>query len=179
MSRITQRYAVALADVALARNQTGPARDGLAAFSQVWAESAGLRNFITSPAVPSPAKHELIDKLAPPLEIIPAVRNCLHLLVDHKRMALLPAIRTEFDEELRRRLGIAQADVASAMALNEQEKSALLGALAHVTGKKIEAQYRLDANLIGGAVVRIGSTVYDGSVREQLARLQSQLEADS
>lgn len=179
MSRISQRYASALADVVLERKETDAALHGLAAFVQVWTESGGLRNFLMSPAIPSAAKHDLADKLAAPLELAPAVRNFLHVLIRHRRLESLPEIGAEFGDELRRRLGIARAAVVSARELTEGEKSSLLAALESLTGKKIEARYHVSENLIGGVTVRIGSAIYDGSVREQLALLQSRLGAEA
>jgi ATP synthase F1 delta subunit len=179
MSRISQRYASALADVVLDRKETAPALQGLSAFVQIWAESAGLRNFLMSPAIPSAAKHGLVDKLAASLELVPAVRNFLHVLIRHRRLEALPEIRVECEDELRRRLGIARAAIVSVRELTEDEKKSLVAALEGVTGKKIEAQYQVNRNLIGGATVRIGSAIYDGSVREQLALLRSRLGADA
>jgi len=179
MSRVSQRYASALADVALKRQEADAALQQLAAFVQVWTESGGLRNFQLSPAITTIAKHDLVDKLAPPMELVPAVRNFLHVLIRHRRLESLPEILVEFGEELRRRLGIARVAVASARDLTEIEKSALVAALEGLTGKKIEARYQVSKDLIGGATVRIGSAIYDGSVREQLTLLQSRLGADA
>jgi F-type H+-transporting ATPase subunit delta len=75
-------------------------------------------------------------------------------------------------------MGIAEAEVTSARALNEGERRELTAALEKRTGKKIQARFREDGSLLGGAVVRVGSTVYDGSVRERLSRLRDQLEGE-
>jgi F-type H+-transporting ATPase subunit delta len=91
---------------------------------------------------------------------------------------LLHEILQVFGTELNKRLGIAEAEVTTARALSDAEKKELLSVLQRRTGKKIEARFAEDANLLGGAVVRVGSTVYDGSVREQLNRLREQLEAE-
>ena len=83
-----------------------------------------------------------------------------------------------FHAELNARLGIAEADVTSARALSAQEREQLTAALQKRTGKKIEAHFGEDQSLVGGVVVRVGSTVYNGSVREQLTRLREQLETE-
>jgi F-type H+-transporting ATPase subunit delta len=178
LSVLTKRYAAALADVALERDNAAEAKEGLAGFVGAFSASLDLRNFLASPAVPKPAKQAVIEKLGARLRLSPAVRNFLFLIVDHRRMGLLGEIRQAFETELDARLGIAEAEVTSARDLTDGEKKDLTETLARLTGKRIEARYGLDAGLIGGAVVRIGSTVYDGSVRQQLQRLRARLEAE-
>jgi F-type H+-transporting ATPase subunit delta len=177
MSRVAQRYAAALADVALERKESQLTREGLSSFLQGWQESADLRNVLLSPGVSYEVKHALLDKIGAAMQLAPTVLNFIHVVLRHRRLEALPEIRNEFEDELRRRQGVALAEVASAAEMTEQEKSELLGALEKLTGKHIEANYRVDARLIGGAVVRIGSTIYNGSVRERLNRLQTRLEA--
>jgi F-type H+-transporting ATPase subunit delta len=177
MSLVAQRYAAALVDVALVHNESQPVREGLSAFLWGWEESSDLRNVMLSPSVSHHAKHELLDKLGAAMQMNPTALNFVHVLLHHRRLEVLPEIRDEFEEELRRRQGVALADVVSAEEMTGQEKLELQGALERLTSKHIEATYRVDGGLIGGAVVRIGSTIYDGSVRESLTRLQTQLEA--
>ena len=178
MSAIVQRYAAALADVAIERKSAEQFRRELASFANMYEDSADLREFLDSPAIDRSAKHGVIEKLAPRIEIGEAIRNFIFILIDHRRTGLIDQFRTAFDEELKKREGIAQAAVISARELSDEEKRNLIGALERVTGKRIEAAYGLDPELVGGAVVRIGSTIYDGSVREQLNRLRTQLEAE-
>ncbi len=178
MSVLAQRYAAALADVALERKNPAVTKRELTSFVGAYQESADLRNFLASPAVDFGLKHSLIEKLAEEMEVSPAVRNFLFLLVDNRRAELLREILPVFEAELNSRLGIAEAQVTSARELAAEEKKELTQALERVTGKKIEARYSLDESLLGGAVVQIGSTIYDGSVREQLERLRARLEAE-
>jgi F-type H+-transporting ATPase subunit delta len=110
--------------------------------------------------------------------LIDAVRNFICLIVDHRRTHLFQEILPVFSTELNKRLGIAEAEVTTARALSDAEKKDLLAVLQRRTGKKIEARFAEDNTLLGGAVVRVGSTVYDGSVREQLNRLREQLETE-
>jgi F-type H+-transporting ATPase subunit delta len=136
-----------------------------------------LRNFLTSPAVSRRDKHAVIDRLATRLGSSKHIRNFLHLLVDHRRTALLAEIRREFAAVLHARMKVADAEITSARELTPQERAALTAALEKVLGKRVEARYTLDAELIAGARVRVGSTIYDGSVREQLVRLRARLAA--
>jgi F-type H+-transporting ATPase subunit delta len=178
LSAISQRYAAALADVALERkNPEGVKRD-LGAFADAFAGSADLRNFLESPAVNGDAKQRVIEKIAAKMGLDDAVRNFGLVLVNHRRTEMLREIQKAFGEELNARLGIADAEVTSARELSNAEKKELTAALERRTGKKIDARFEEDPSLLGGAVVRVGSTIYDGSVREQLNRLRERLETE-
>lgn len=177
MKALTQRYAEALLDVALEQGVTEAVRIELAAFAALVAESADLRNFLASPAVPRPQKHAVIEKLVERLGASRTLLNFLLVLIEHHRSGLLDEIRVAYHEQLYARLGVADAYVTSARELNEPEKADLARTLERLTGKRVEAHYGIDPELIGGAVVRIGSTIYDGSVREQLNRLRERLAA--
>jgi F-type H+-transporting ATPase subunit delta len=120
----------------------------------------------------------VIEVLASRMNLATASRNFIFLLIDHRRTEMLREIQEAFQSELNARLGIAEAHVVSARDLSAEEKRELTSALERRTGKKIEARFHRDESLLGGAVVRVGSTVYDGSVREQLTRLRQQLEAE-
>lgn len=112
------------------------------------------------------------------MEIDEAVRNFACLVVDHRRWEILQEIERSFGAELNARLGIAEAEITSVRPLSATEKKELTAVLERRTGKKIEARFEEDATLLGGATVRVGSTIYDGSVREQLTRLREQLEGE-
>ena len=98
--------------------------------------------------------------------------------VDHGRTHILLEMVAAFQQVVRQRQGIAEAEVSTAIELTATQKAEFAFTLERITGKRVEAKYSLDPALLGGAVVRVGSTVYDGSVREQLARLRQQLEAE-
>jgi F-type H+-transporting ATPase subunit delta len=178
LSAVAERYAAALADVALERKSGETVRKDLAAFVQTFLASADLRNALESPAVDGAVKNKIITAVTAKMGLNDAVRNFVCLIVDHGRTHLFHEILQAFGTELNKRLGIAEAEVTTARALSEAEKKDLLSVLQRRTGKKIEARFAEDANLLGGAVVRVGSTVYDGSVREQLNRLREQLETE-
>ena len=178
MKSASLQYANALADVALQQGVAEEARKQLAEFEAAYKESAELRNCMANPAVSREAKHGVIEKLVERLGASRILRNFLFVIVDNQRTHLLPEIATSFEEVLRQRQGIAEAEVWSAVPLNDKQKATLLQNLESVTGKKIQANYSLDAGLLGGAVVRIGDTIYDGSVRKQLDRLRERLTAE-
>lgn len=178
MSAVVQRYAAALADVAAERKIGDVVRRDLDAFAETFSSVADLRNALESPALNAEVKRRVIEDLAVAMKLDSAVRNFIFLLVDHRRTELLPEIQQAFREELNARLGIVEAEVTSARELSAGEKKELTSVLEQRTGKKIEAQFQEDSALLGGAIVRLGSTIYDGSVRDQLNRLREQLEME-
>jgi F-type H+-transporting ATPase subunit delta len=170
-----QRYASALADVALERKDADGVKRDLASFVDAFYSSPELRNLLDNPSVNAELKQKAIEKITEAMQLTPAVRNFIHSVVDHQRTGMLREIEKAFRDELNARLGIAEAEVVSAQELSAAENKELIAALAERTGKKIVANFREDKALLGGAIVRVGSTVYDGSVREQLERLREQL----
>lgn len=175
---VASRYAAALVDVAMERHEADRVKADLAAFTDAFYSARDLRNLLETTAVGVEEKRKVIEALAGRMELTPAVRNFIMILVDHRRTDLLREIEQAFQSDLNARLGIAEARVTSARDLNDDEKRRLTEALERRTGKKIEARFHKDESLLGGAVVQVGSTVYDGSVREQLDRLRQQLEME-
>lgn len=178
MKALAQRYASALVDVALQEGTAQRVKDELAGFISLLEASADLRNFLASPAVARASKHGVIEKVVRRLGASQTLRNFLFVIVDNRRSLLLPQIRQAFDTLLAARLGVAEARVISCKELSTQEKADLSRVLERLTGKRVEARYGVDPALLGGAVVRIGSTIYDGSVREQLSQLRARLASE-
>jgi F-type H+-transporting ATPase subunit delta len=172
------QYANALADIALQQGAAEPATNQLADLVVVFEESAELRNFMASPAVSKEAKRGVIEKLVARVGASKIIRNFLFVVADHGRTLHLPEILKSFREVVRQRQGIAEADVVSAAELTQKQKQQLLQTLERKTGKKIQAKYSLEPELLGGATVRIGDTVYDGSVRTQLNNMRERLAAE-
>ena len=100
------------------------------------------------------------------------VRNLVAVLIDHQRVKFFEPIIRQVQKELDARLGFAEADVTSARELGDSEKRALESRVGTLTGKKVRARYRQDTSLLGGVVVRVGSTIYDGSVKGQLEKIR-------
>ncbi len=171
-------YAGALADVALASGRAETLRQEVRGFAELAAGSADLRNFLASPAISREAKQQLLAGLVTRMGASQELRNFLFVLVDHHRTGLLAEIAREFETKLLERLGVAEASITSARELTAPQKQKLAETLESMSGKKIEARYAVDPGLVGGLVVRIGSTVYDGSVRAQLDRLGASLTGD-
>jgi F-type H+-transporting ATPase subunit delta len=178
LSALTDRYAAALADVAVERRAGDAIRNDLAAFVDLFNQLPELREALDSPVVDTETKHRVIAELCAKMGLNEAVRNFIYVVVDHGRLHLLQEIIPAFRKELNDRLGIADAEVTSAHPLGDADKKQLIAVLEKRTGKKIDARFSQDASLVGGAVVRVGSTIYDGSVREQLNRLREQLASE-
>jgi F-type H+-transporting ATPase subunit delta len=178
LSAVAERYAVALADVATARNQGERIRKDLTSFLAEYAESADLRNALETPSLDHEVKNKISAAIAAKMGLSDEVRNFVSLIVSHQRTHLFREIDNDFATEMNRRVGIVEAEVTTARPLSDAEKKELLAVLTKRTGKKIEAQFAEDKALLGGAIVRVGSTVYDGSVREQLNRMRERLESE-
>jgi F-type H+-transporting ATPase subunit delta len=176
LSAIAQRYAGALADVAFRHKDAEKIRQDLADFVQVFRASTDLRNLLSNPSVSADAKKSVAVKIADKMDTHPEVHNFIFLLIDHGRTSIADELQKTFESEMNLRAGTADALIISAHELAATEKSQLIQALERVTGKKVQAHYELDPRLIGGTTVRIGSTIYDASVRERLNRLRAELE---
>ena len=173
MASIASTYARAFADVVLeARLDANRAIGGLRRIAALLAESTELRRVWENPAVPAEQKRSLLDAIVRREGIEPHVRNLVAVLIDHRRTEFLARITEQLGKELDARLGFADAQVTSARELGDAEKRALEAQIERVTGRKVRASFGLDASLLGGAVVRVGSTVYDGSVKGQLERIR-------
>jgi F-type H+-transporting ATPase subunit delta len=172
------QYANALADVALAQGAADAALKQLGDFAAAFAISAELRNFLTSPGVPRSAKHGVIEKIAARIGAGKIIRHFLFVISDHQRSHILPEILSTFQDVVRKRQGIAEAEISSAVELSAAQKKRFTQTLERLTGKKIQAKYSLDPALLGGAVVRVGDTIYDGSVRNGLNEMRADLTAE-
>jgi F-type H+-transporting ATPase subunit delta len=172
---IARRYAAAMADAAMDKENATQVKADVAAFIQVFRANADLRNCLQSPAIAIEIKQKVVTDVCAKMGLTDGVRNFISLIVGHGRTELLGVAERVLGEELNDRMGIAAAEVVSARELSDAERKELTATLEQRVGKKIEAQFREDQDLLGGAVVRVGSTVYDGSVREKLNRLREQL----
>ena len=175
MKALAERYAAALVDVALENKQADLVKRELADFAAMVRESGELHSLLSNPSMGRAVKHSVIEKLVEQMGASRTLRNYLFVIVDQRRAGLLLEIEQAFSTLLDARQGITQATVTSATELNDGERAELDSALAKLTGKKVNAEFKMDAALIAGAVVRIGSTIYDGSVRAQLDRLRTRM----
>jgi F-type H+-transporting ATPase subunit delta len=172
------QYANALADVALAQGAAEPAGRQLHAFVAAFASSPELQNFLLSPAVSPENKRAVLGKIAARMELDKIIRNFLFVIADHHRAHDLPEIAQAFLDVLRQRQGVAEAQVFSAVDLTDTQKTDFAKSLARLTGKTVDPTYFVDPDLLGGALVRVGDTIYDGSLRNSLQQLRARLTAE-
>ena len=183
-SAVSFRYANALADIVAAPVAGKLVHDPQAItaqverFHSVYRENSELRIVFSTPAVSAQKKKKILGQIAPSLELSAVAVNFLSVVIDHDRMALLGEFIEAFQAILNERLGVAVAEISTARPLEEAEKTALSGALNAKTGKHVRMNFSLDPKLIGGVVARIGSTIYDGSVRGSLDRLRAELKSN-
>ena len=174
MASVASTYARAFADVVFSAHlDASRAIGGLRRIAALSAESADLRRVWDNPAVPADQKRKLLDAIVKEEGIERQVRNLVAVLMDHHRLHFLERIVEQLEKELDARMGFAEAQVSSARELGDGEKRALEAQIEKNTGKKVRATYGLDASLLGGAVVRVGSTIYDGSVKGQLEKIKA------
>ena len=178
MAAVNSRYARAFVDVVFEKKlDPGKSVEELRSIAEMVASTPALRNVWENPSVPAPQKRAVLDKIVHAVGASKMTRNLVAVLIDNRRIAALSEIARQFQEELDLRLGIADAEITTARDLDDGEKRALEQQLASLTGKKVRAHYRRDQTVLGGAVIKVGSTIYDGSVKGQLQRLKEQLSA--
>ena len=183
-STVSLRYARALVDALLGQRPGLPPTaaeaipNQLEAFHSLLEENAELRILFSTPAISAAKKRTVLDALASRLGWEPLTRNFLTVVIQHDRMNLLGEIAAAFRTLLEERLGITVAAITTARPLDEAEKQELESALRVRTGRQVRLSFSLDSGLIGGVTARVGSTIYDGSVRGQLDRLRTGLMAE-
>jgi F-type H+-transporting ATPase subunit delta len=176
MAAVLGRYARAYADVAV-KQKLNPEKT-IAEFEQMAAAIHGsreLRNVLENPSVGREQKLKLLDSIIRHVGATRTLRNFLAVLIDHRRIGNVGDVVEQFKQELDRRLGIADAKISSVRALTAAERKSLEKELAEITGKTVRATYSEDAGLLGGVVVRMGSTIYDGSVLGRLQRMRQEI----
>jgi F-type H+-transporting ATPase subunit delta len=172
------RYARALFDVARKEGDIEQAGRDLAAFAQLVAGHDLLPRVLSNPAIPASRKRAVIEELlARAGSLTPVVGKLLTLLADRDRLVLLPDIAAAYQDRLMEHANVVRAEVVTAVDLTGDRMAALQQGLAQATGRQVQLESRVDPSIIGGAIARIGSTVYDGSVTRQLEKMKEALTA--
>jgi F-type H+-transporting ATPase subunit delta len=176
MAAVAGRYARAFAEV-VADQKMDPEKtiQEFREFSTLVQENHELRNIFQSPAVEHKQKIALLDAIIKKMSGSKMLRNFVAVLIDKQRIGVIGEIFEQFRQDLDARMGIADAQVKSARELSAAERKALEAQITALSGKRVRATYSEDSTLLGGAVIRVGSTIYDGSVRGQLQRLKQQI----
>lgn len=176
MATITNTYARAFVDVVIGRKlDAAKTLAEVQSIAGLLASSGDLREVWETPSIPPDQKKKLLDAIVAKAKLSREVRNFVAVLIDKRRTNFLGAIVKQFEQDLNQRLGFAVAEITGARDLSDPERRAMESEIEKLTGKKVRANYAKDPSILGGAVVRIGSTVYDGSVKGQLERMKQAL----
>jgi F-type H+-transporting ATPase subunit delta len=178
IARIAHRFAAAILDAAPTGAERVSFLDDLADVQTSMRQSRELRQFFESPVIPKQRKLDTVTALFTG-RIGAYALSVLRFLVEKEREEYtLQIIDTVFEMHYDRE-GILSTMIQSAVELSGGQQTALRSALEHMSGKRVQAEYRIDPALMGGLVVRLGDTVYDGSVRRQLKRLHDRFVSGS
>jgi F-type H+-transporting ATPase subunit delta len=174
MASVTNTYARAFADVVFdQRLDAGKTLQEAQSLVALVASSRDLREVWETPSIPAEQKRSVLDAIVARAEFSRPVRNFMAVIIDHRRVQFLGPIVQQFERELDQRMGFAEAEITSARELGEVERRALEAQVEKFTGKKVRARYSRDESVLGGAIVKVGSTIYDGSVKGQLERIRA------
>lgn len=178
---VVNRYANALAEVVTAPTSAIPPADAVAQLHRFW-DSAGavheLQIILASPAVPRARKRAVIRHIAGSLQLNTIIQNFLLVLSDHGRWEALHEVIKQLEAVIDDHLGFERVEVRSAYELSDTQREELSRELTRLAGRKIRMRSSVDPELIGGVTAQVGSVVYDGSVRGQLAKMRQVLAAN-
>jgi F-type H+-transporting ATPase subunit delta len=172
------RYARALFDVARREMDIQQAGRELSEFAGLVAGNEMLSGTLANPAIPVQRKRAVVEQLLARVgPLSPVVSKLLLLLADRDRLAILPDVARAYEARLMEEAKVVRARVTTAVALPADRVDALRDGLARATGRQVQLETQIDSSIIGGAVARIGSMVYDGSVTTQLQKVKERLTA--
>lgn len=172
---IARRYAGALADVVVPAGQTEEVKNELDSWQELIFSSNELSHAFANPSIAHSSKENVLEALIDRSKPSLTTANFLRVLLRNSRLMDLPAINEKLASVLEVRSGVASGTVISSRELNEAEKAGFVENLQKVTGKQVKLTFSIDPKLIGGAITRVGSVVYDGSVKSRLENLKEQM----
>jgi F-type H+-transporting ATPase subunit delta len=164
-----------LADVVIERNEAQLVQAELAAWAKMISENRALLEAFSNPTVAYEQKRNVLSELIARTKVRPTTTNFLRTLLKNQRLADLPQVNDKLAQILDERSGIVSAEIISARPVSDNARALLEEKLREITGKKARLTFATDESLLGGIVTRIGSTVYDSSVSNQLSRLREEL----
>lgn len=172
---VARRYATALADVVTKTAETNSVQSELKIWEQMISANVDLQSAFGNPSISLTDKEKVLENLIEKTKPTKTTTNFLRVLMRNGRLTEIGEINQKFTSVLEERSGTMSAQITSARALSESEKAEMQANLSKLTGKTVSLNFETDESLIGGVVTRIGSTVYDGSVKTQLEQLKEQL----
>ena len=176
MAAFAARYARAFAQVVSSMNlDATSAHQQLRAFAATFTGSRELREVLMNPSLPNEQKLKVVDAIASRLSMAKPVRNFVAVIMDHQRLGELDNILMEYAAIADRNAGMTEVSIVSARPLEEEERRALVTQAESLAGSRINPNFSEDPSLLGGAVLKIGSTIYDGSLKAQFAGMKQRL----
>jgi F-type H+-transporting ATPase subunit delta len=172
---LARRYASALADVVMTRGESREVREELAAWESMTQSNPQLLEVFRHPTIPHEQKRAVLNELLTRTRVRPTTANFLQVLLQNHRLADLSEVNRQFVQELDRRSNVVTAQVTTARPLPVDAQESLRAKLSQMTGRSVRLEFEVDDSLIGGVVTRIGSTLYDGSVRGQLEQVKRKM----
>jgi F-type H+-transporting ATPase subunit delta len=172
---VARRYATALADVVLKNGEVEIVKSELKTWEDLIKTNPDLQSAFANPSIAHLSKEKVLEGLLVKTRPSKTTANFLRILLKNGRLTELHEINEKFAAVLGERSGVVSAEVTSARPLSEAEKAEFQANLAKMTGKKVTLNFNINESIIGGVVTRVGSTVYDGSVKTQLETLKQQL----
>jgi len=172
---VARRYASALADVSIAQGEANEVKQELQDWSELLRANANLLEVFRNPTIALDKKRAVLNKLIERARPRPTTANFLKVLLQNQRLTELPQINQKLAEILDQRAGMIAATVTTARPVAESSRQSLIERLSALTKMKVRVDFEEDPDLIGGLVTRIGSTVYDGSVRTQLQQFRDKM----
>ena len=170
------RYARALLDVAIQEGDPEKVEQELSAVADLYSDTQELQRALTNPAVPVAAKRGIVEALVAKTQSSPVLGKLFLMLADRNLLVLLPELASVYRQRLMEHRQIDRAEVTTALPLAPEQVTQLEQRLVAATGRRVMMTTHVDPSLIGGAVARVGSTVYDGSIATQLAKMRERLE---
>ena len=172
---VARRYATALADVVIKSGETESVKSELKSWEDFVGSNGDLQRAFSNPAIAHLSKEKVLETLIGKTKPSRTTANFLRILLRNGRLTELHEINEKFASVLDERGGIVGAQITSARELSDADRSELSASIAKLTGKQVKLDFIIDENIIGGVVTRVGSTVYDNSVKTQLENLKQQL----
>ena len=172
---VARRYASALADVIIERGEEALVKDELDGWSGMIGGNSSLLEAFNNPTVAYDQKRKVLSELISRTRVSETSANFLRVLLRNQRVSELPQINAKLAEILDERAGVVSAHITSARPLAESVRNTLQQKVGELTGKTARLNFATDESLLGGVVTRIGSTIYDGSVKNELNRLRDEL----
>lgn len=172
---IARRYGTALADVVLKTGETDTVKAELKVWEEMMSSNADLQSAFANPSIAYIDKEKVLESLLSRVKPSRTTANFLRVLLKNNRLMGLAEINDRFASILEERRGFIAAHVTAARELTDEQKNELKSNLEKLTGKSVHMDFEINNDIIGGVVARIGSTVYDGSVKTQLENLKQEL----